>query len=115
MRVTGQNNINAGYICCQFLVNVKAVMRQQHNNFCPVCARLVNIVLNFIRAYAKRPAFNQMAGVGDRRIGEMLANHRNLNPASLKIGDAVKDTFFPFCIKTVTAQKRVAHFINQFF
>ena len=115
MCVTSQDNINPGNIYSQFLINIKSVMRQQNNNFSPVFTGLIHILLDFIWPDTKGPAFNQMAWIGDWRIGKMLTNYSNLYAAPLKIGCAVKNTFFPFSIKTVTAQERVTHLINQLF
>ena len=97
------------------MVYIKAVMREQDNNFSAIITGFIDIFLDFLRANTKRPALYHMAGIGDGRIGEMLANNRHTYPATFKIGRALKYPLFPFCIKAVTAQKGIAHFADQLF
>ena len=115
MGMAGEDNINAAYGFGDFLVNVKPVMRQQHHNFSAIITGFINVFLNFFRTNTKRPCRDHIAWIGDWRVREMLTNNSNLDPAPFKIFGAFKNTFIPFGVKDIAAQKWIGHFFDDFF
>ena len=54
-------------------------MRQQDHSFRTVSASVVDGLLHIFFFDAERPVFNQVAWVGDRRVGKRLTNDCNVD------------------------------------
>ena len=67
----------------ELAVDVEAVVREQHDQLRAVLARLLDVELEIVLANAERPVRDHPARIGDRRIGQRLADDGDLDAAAL--------------------------------
>ena len=66
------------------------------------CLNLFDAFTNFFLANTEGPLWYQVSGVGDWCVGESLADDADLQAAALKVGNILKDRFFPFRVNNVS-------------
>ena len=115
MGVACQDHINARDRRGDLLVDVKAVMREQDDDLGTFLACSIDISLDLVGTDAKGPALDHMARIGNWRIGKMLANDRDIHPATLEEGSALEDLLVPFSIEHIAAKEGVSHLLDQLF
>jgi hypothetical protein len=77
VRVAAQDRVDAAYARGELEVDVHAVVREQHHDLCPLRARGIALLLQFLLLDAERPVRYEVPRVGDRRIGKGLADDRD--------------------------------------
>ena len=114
MRVAGEDHVEAGDPARQLAVDVEAVMRQQDDELRAFRAHRVDIGLNLLLADAERPVGHHPARIGDRRVGEGLADHGDLDPAALEDAIGLEDRLVPFGVADIAAEEGIGKSLDQF-
>ena len=81
--VAAEDGVDAGDAAGQLQVHVHAIVRQHHDYLGAATAGFVDEFLHGIVAYAEGPVRHHPARVGDRRIGEGLADDGHLDTVDL--------------------------------
>ena len=105
MGVACQDYVNPRHVGGQFLVHVKAVVRQHHHQPGPRIADLLHHFGHSLFAHAKGQVGEHPLGVGNRQIGEGLPDHSNLDAAAFEHLVRLVGRFFPFGVKDVRAKE----------
>ena len=79
MGVAAEDGVDAGDAAGHLQVDVHAVVRQHDDDLGAFGARLVHPFLHAVVADAKAPVRHMVARVGNRRVGEGLADDGDLN------------------------------------
>ena len=90
----------------ELAIDIEAVMRQQHDQCGAVLARLLDVGLQIVLADAERPVRNHPARIGDRRVGERLPDHRDLDAAALDHRHRLEGRLVPFGVADILRQER---------
>ena len=77
VRVPAQDRVDAAHARGHLEIDVHAVVRQQHDGLGALGARLVDRLLHRLFLDAEIPFGNEVARVGDRRVGKRLADDRD--------------------------------------
>lgn len=101
--VPGQDDVDPGG---KLPVDIEAVVTEQHHQPGTVRACVLDQGCQTLLADAKRPGRKHPAGVGDRGVGKVLADHRDVDPAALEASNLVKGRFLPIGIAHIGAEKR---------
>ena len=91
MRMAAHNRIKAAYSRSHFKVHVHAVMRQQDDNLSALTLHFIDHLLQILFLNTKGPVGREVARIGNRRIGEGLANDGNRN--AIHVTDGVRTKY----------------------
>ncbi len=97
----------------ELAVDVEAVMREQHHQLRAALARFFDIGAHVLLADAERPFRHHPARIGDRRIGEGLAEHGDLHAALLEHLHRLENRLVPFGVAHVEREEREAERLDQ--
>ena len=98
----------------ELAVDVEAVVRQQHDELRAVLARLLDLLAQIVLADAERPVRDHPARIGDRRVGQGLADDRDLDAAALDHRDRLEGRLVPFGVADVLGEERKAELFDEF-
>ena len=79
MRVAAEDGVDAAHARGHLQVDVHAVVRQHDDHLRALGARRVDGLLHVLFLDAEGPVGDHVARVGDRRVGEGLADDRDLH------------------------------------
>ncbi len=105
VRVAGQDHVDALHPAGQLAVDVEAVVAQQHDQIDLVGAQLLDIGRDLLFLDAERPVGDQVARVGDRRVGKRLADHADAQAATLEHSGGLKHRVAPGCLLHVAGEE----------
>ncbi len=110
-----QDHVDAADAAGELAVDVEAVMRKQHDQRGAFLARLLDVELEIVLADAERPVRNHPARIGDWRVGQGLADDRDLDAAALDHRHGVERRLVPLGVAHVLRQERELELPDQFF
>ncbi len=104
--VGGQDDVDALDAGGELAVDVEAVVREQHHHLRSLPARGRHRPSQLRLADAERPTRHHPARVGDRRVGEGLADHGNADAASLEHAEGREYRLLEVGVAHVAGKKR---------
>ena len=113
VRVSGEDHVDACHPARELAVDVEAIVRQQHDQLSPFAARLVDLGLDVFLADAEAPVRDHPARIGDGRVGERLADHRDLDATALIVGRALEHRVLELGVAHVLRQEWVAEAADE--
>ena len=105
MRMSGQDDVDAAHARSELAVQVEAVMREQHDELRAVSAHGLDLFAQIVFADAEAPVRDHPARIGDRGIGQGLADHGDLHAAALEHGGRLEHRVLPFIVADIRARK----------
>ncbi len=105
MGVAGEDHVDALHAPGHLAVHVEAVVREEDHQLRALGAGLVHDLLHPLLADAEGEVGEHPARVGDGRVGEGLADHRDLRAAALEIRDRVEGRLVPGGVEDVGAEE----------
>jgi hypothetical protein len=114
MGVAAQKHVDAFNATRQLAVDVEAVVAQEDDEVGPARARLANPLLQDLLLNAEAPSRNQVPRIGDRRVGEGLADDGDLEAAALEALRGLENRLVPLGVAHIAGQEGKVERLDQF-
>jgi hypothetical protein len=112
MRMRRQQDVDALDAPGELTVDVEAVVGQEHDEPGALLARL-DVGLHVLLANAERPVRHHPARVGDGRVGEGLADHRDLDATPVDHPHRLEGGLVPLCVADVLSEEGEAEVVGD--
>ncbi len=99
--MAAHDGVDAGDAGGHLEVDVHAVVRQHDNDLGALAARLVDHFLHAVVTDAEAPVRHQVARIGDRRVGEGLADDGGRDAVDFLDDVGLEDRFAPFVVDDI--------------
>ena len=112
--MSGQDDVDAGDAGGQFAVDVEAVVAVDDDEIDAGVARFVDPVLELLLFDAERPVRHHVPRVGDRRVGEGLADNRDAHAAPFEDLGVLENVVVPGGVLDVAGEEGEVEHLDQF-